>query len=297
MGKGRVSAVKRRVASRSQPTPRSAELKGHAHFADREDREKSGKLENLGNTCRYWNWPLVARRAVQGAEPVQTASAEFFQGNGGAVNTGLPHFVLFSKSVASSRGPGTASSPTGWRFVLKSDDETQCVEGSDEEAGASPDRLELMAVVRGLEALDQPSRVTLVTGSSSIRRGMRFGLDIWRENRWRWERFGAMAPIKHGDLWRRVDRALRFHDVACREVRSGGCSDDLAEPRAFVRAELRSDGANAMRAADRPRWLRTRGAIGSATRSICRVVTAPYYWLFGWRGLCRDDQRLVIAAH
>ena len=39
------------------------------------------------------------------------------------------------------------------------------LEAADDEAEATPERLELLAVVRGLEALDQPSRVTLVTGS------------------------------------------------------------------------------------------------------------------------------------
>ena len=39
----------------------------------------------------------------------------------------------------------------------------------------------LLAVVRGLEALPEPSRVTLVTTSGWIRRGLRFGLDNWRD--------------------------------------------------------------------------------------------------------------------
>ena len=85
-------------------------------------------------------------------------------------------------------------------------------------------------MVRGLEALDQPSKVTLVTSSGSIRRGLRFGLDLWRQNRWHWERFGKMAPIKNADLWQRIDRALEFHNIECRLVRLDPPVDDLSRP-------------------------------------------------------------------
>jgi ribonuclease HI len=106
-----------------------------------------------------------------------------------------------------------------WRFVLEALDGSARLEAADEEPDVEPDRLELWAVVRGLEALNQPTRVTLVTPSRYVSRGFRFGLKEWRENDWQWERFGEMAPVKNGDLWRRVDRAMRFHKVECRTWR------------------------------------------------------------------------------
>ena len=93
------------------------------------------------------------------------------------------------------------------------------VEASDEEACKEGERLALLAVVRGLEALDQPSRVTLVTSSSSIGRSLRYSLDQWRANAWRWERDGRLVPIKNADLWKRVDRAMQFHQVECKTWR------------------------------------------------------------------------------
>lgn len=86
---------------------------------------------------------------------------------------------------------------------------------ADAEPGARQSRLELLAVVRGLEALDQPSRVTLLTDSRYVSQGIRRSLSQWRARRWRWERFGKLVPIRDHDLWRRVDRALEFHDVEC----------------------------------------------------------------------------------
>lgn len=103
-----------------------------------------------------------------------------------------------------------------WHFQLESVDGELRLSAGDFEAAVSGERLELLAVVRGLEALDQPSRVTLVTPSRYVHRGLRFGLSPWRDNQWRWECFGELAPVKNADLWRRVDRALDFHRLECR---------------------------------------------------------------------------------
>ncbi|MEN0112070.1 MAG: hypothetical protein AAF805_15220 [Planctomycetota bacterium] len=109
-----------------------------------------------------------------------------------------------------------------WRFALHSADGRATVAASDAEAGAGADRLALLAVVRGLEALDEASEVTIVTRNASLARGVRRGLADWRSNLWRWERHGRLIPIRDVDLWRRVDGAMRFHRVRCRTWRSAG---------------------------------------------------------------------------
>jgi len=126
-----------------------------------------------------------------------------------------PHFLLFSDSQRSSSA-STNESSGNWRFVLESLDGETNFAVSDTEPETSPERLALLSVVRGLESLDQPSRVTLLTTSRYVSRGLRFGLPQWRENRWQWEDFGRTTPVDHADLWRRVDRAMRIHQVNCR---------------------------------------------------------------------------------
>jgi ribonuclease HI len=128
------------------------------------------------------------------------------------MNVATPHYLLFSESCRKS--------PQGqWRFVLQSLDGTEQLEAADAEPNAAGERLELLAVVRGLEALAQPSRVTLVTPSRYVNRGLAYGLEEWRANGWQWEHYGEMAPVKNRDLWQRVDRALRFHKLECRTWR------------------------------------------------------------------------------
>ena len=87
---------------------------------------------------------------------------------------------------------------------------------TDCEPIACRERLELLALVRGLEAIDQPARVTLVTNSRYVNRGLKHGLAEWRADDWQWERFGQLVPVRDHDLWRRVDRALQFHELDCR---------------------------------------------------------------------------------
>ena len=117
-----------------------------------------------------------------------------------------PHFLLYSEVARQA-------DEANWRFVLESVDGADKLEAAAAEPDVQGERLELLAVVRGLEALDQPSLVTLVTASKYVSRGFRFGLEEWRANGWQWERFGEMVPIKNLDLWQRVDRSLRFHRV------------------------------------------------------------------------------------
>ncbi len=120
-----------------------------------------------------------------------------------------PHFLLYAEA------PTRGCLQPRWRFVLQSLGGDERLTAADTEVETRPSRLELLAVVRGLEALDQPSRVTLITRSRYVRRGLRRELNHWREGRWRWERFGKFVPIRDHDLWQRVDRALEFHHVEC----------------------------------------------------------------------------------
>jgi ribonuclease HI len=136
-----------------------------------------------------------------------------------------PHFLL-TPQAAVLTGDGDYGPAGQWRFVLQTAGGETHLAAEDDEAESSPERLELLAIVRGLEALDEPSRVTLVSARRSISRGVRYGLAQWRESDWQWERYGKLTPVKNGDLWQRIDRAMSIHTVECREP--AGAMDDLA---------------------------------------------------------------------
>lgn len=133
-----------------------------------------------------------------------------------------PHFLLFTDaSLSKSRACAITDQGFGrWHFVLERLDGPERLEAADSESDVHRDRLALLAVVRGLEALEQPSQVTLVTTSRYVSRGLRYGLNEWREAEYTWEHFGMQKPIRNADLWQRIDGAMSFHQVTCRLMQS-----------------------------------------------------------------------------
>jgi len=188
---------------------------------------------------------------------------------GGAVPP--PHYLLFSES-SHARGIGR------WRFRLASAGGGETFEAADIEAELGGERLALLTVVRALESLDQPSRVTLVNCDPYVRRGIRFGLPEWRENGWRWECFGKLVPVKDADLWQRLQHAMRFHDVHCRRWRIDG-PHARPEP-AGERSRLRAARVGIWARGDRlargvVSWLRRLGPglrrrVGAVLRAVGR---------------------------
>jgi ribonuclease HI len=211
-----------------------------------------------------------------------------------------PHFLLFSQARTDTSECGVGQ----WRFVLESADGAARIEAADEEP-ATTQRLELLAIVRGLEALDQPSRVTLVTGSRYVSRGIRFGLSQWREDGWQWERYGEMSPIKDGDLWRRVDQALQFHQVECQNPNKCDLSDDLGVPALRVAPQPmdhKTDGAQPtgttpIRRRRRGQTLRfDAGEAPSRVRRSSRAARAPAWPMRLWNRLTSFLSRRVTAS-
>jgi ribonuclease HI len=135
-----------------------------------------------------------------------------------------PHFLLRADCHRFNR-------PGNWHFALHTPDGRPQVEVEDAEPSVHGERLELLTVIRGLEAIDQPAHVTLQTTSDYVRRGIKYGLDDWRSNNWRWERHGKMVPIKNADLWRRLDRALQVHNVVCSQIPAGPAHPNLLPPK------------------------------------------------------------------
>ena len=132
-----------------------------------------------------------------------------------------PHFLLFSKTAQRDQQPA-------WAFEIRTAGGVSQLKVEDVEPDVVGERLELLAVVRGLEAIAQPSAVTLVTSSKYVSRGITNGLEEWRCSGWQWERHGEMVPVKNCDLWQRVDRAMQVHRVQLRRWRIDDAHDIAA---------------------------------------------------------------------
>lgn len=118
-------------------------------------------------------------------------------------------YLLVCQANAPSLSQGT------WHFSLESSDGQPVFEAGDIDLG-DLNRLTLLAAVRGLESIDGPSSVTLLSHNRYLVRSLSDSLPRWRENNFVWEHFGRRIDVQHADLWRRVDRALSIHRVeAC----------------------------------------------------------------------------------
>jgi len=107
---------------------------------------------------------------------------------------------------ACSGNPG----PGGWGYILRHPASGAEVERSGAERATTNNRMELMGVIRGLEALTQPSRVELYADSQYVLKGLEEWLDQWKARGWR---TAAKRPVKNAELWKRLDELRETHDL------------------------------------------------------------------------------------
>lgn len=78
------------------------------------------------------------------------------------------------------------------------------------EAATTNNRMELMAIIRSLEALKRPCQITLHTDSTYVMKGMNEWLPRWKLKNWK---TAAGKPVKNVDLWQRLEQAIERHRV------------------------------------------------------------------------------------
>ena len=108
---------------------------------------------------------------------------------------------------ACSGNPG----PGGWAFILRHVATGQEKEASGGERDTTNNRMELLAVIRGLEALKRPCHVELFTDSVYVGKGLKEWLPKWKQNGWRRREGQRWMPVKNDELWRRLDELAQRH--------------------------------------------------------------------------------------
>lgn len=120
----------------------------------------------------------------------------------------LPSVELYTDGGCSGN-PG----PGGWAFILKHPASGKVLERSGGEPQTTNNRMELIAVVRGLEALHRRSHVELFTDSEYVRRGLSEWIAKWKADGWRRREGRQLKEIKNEDLWRRLDELAAGHQL------------------------------------------------------------------------------------
>ena len=112
---------------------------------------------------------------------------------------------------ACSGNPG----PGGWGAILRYQGKEKELAGG--EAQTTNNRMELTAVIRGLEALKEPCRVTVTTDSRYVVDGIEKGwARSWRARGWV---KADKKPALNAELWGRLLDLLDQHEVTFRWIK------------------------------------------------------------------------------
>ncbi len=103
--------------------------------------------------------------------------------------------------------------PGGWAYLLRHPRTDKQLENSGGERETTNNRMELMAVIEGLETLKRPTRVEIFTDSVYVGKGMTEWMPKWKANGWKRREGGKLKPVKNEDLWRRLDEQVQRHHI------------------------------------------------------------------------------------
>jgi ribonuclease HI len=125
--------------------------------------------------------------------------------------------------------------PGGWACLLRSSQHYREIYGSH--LHTTNNRMELAAVIEGLNALKESCKVAIVTDSEYVHKGITEWMDTWKQNGWR---NTDKKPVKNQDLWQALDQALARHEVKWQWVKghAGHSDNDRADQLAGEAARL-----------------------------------------------------------
>jgi ribonuclease HI len=116
--------------------------------------------------------------------------------------------------------------PGGWGAILEFGAQRKELYGG--EAHTTNNRMELTAVIRGLQSLKRPCRVLVVTDSKYVLQGMTEWIEGWKRKGWR---TAAKKPVLNSDLWQELDQLAGGHTLNWEWVKghSGHPMNELAD--------------------------------------------------------------------
>lgn len=105
---------------------------------------------------------------------------------------------------ACSGNPG----PGGWGTILRYGGHEKELSGYEPQT--TNNRMELIAVIVGLETLKRPCRVHLTTDSQYVMKGITEWIDGWVRRGWK---NSQKKEVANRDLWERLHELCKKHDV------------------------------------------------------------------------------------
>ena len=89
-------------------------------------------------------------------------------------------------------------------------------------------RMELMAVIEGLSALQRPCEVKVTSDSTYVLKGIQEWMPNWKKRGWK---TASKKPVKNVDLWQQLDQLVELHSIDWHWVKghSGHAENEIAD--------------------------------------------------------------------
>ena len=138
----------------------------------------------------------------------------------------MPELYIYTDGACSGN-PG----PGGWGALLIAKEAGKLLKSRElcgGEADTTNNRMELTAAIEGLNALERPSPVTVVTDSTYVKDGISKWMHGWKRKGWK---TAAKKPVKNQELWMALDEAQARHQVTWEWVKghAGHAENELAD--------------------------------------------------------------------
>jgi len=111
--------------------------------------------------------------------------------------------VTLTTDGACSGNPG----PGGWGALLRFGDSEKMLSGFAPET--TNNRMELMAVIEGLKAINREIDVHIITDSKYVMDGIQKCIAGWKAKGWK---TASKQPVKNQDLWQDLDAQVQRHN-------------------------------------------------------------------------------------
>ena len=184
-------------------------LKGHAGTEGNERADaiaRSGMAPYLDRASR-----IQPAQGTAGARGVVRDTREERSGDMATKRLGSERTIeiIAYTDGACSGNPG----PGGWGVLLQAARAGFVIKERELSGGESTttnNRMEMIAAIKALEGLSEPTRIQLYTDSQYLKNGITLWIRKWRTNGWR---TSNKKPVKNSELWKRLDELCKEHDV------------------------------------------------------------------------------------